>query len=223
MLSRGLVLRVFVRNRSVKKHGTIRVQLLKDIENVGVAGEILKVRAGYMRNFLHHDNKACYIKENQGPRIPVAESTRRVERKKKTVKLADDAVEPTSAPKPLSLKELSGIFSSMRKTPKIAAKDYVPVTANVETTSSEATFSLVELEENILPTFIYNPTAFPVSKTDLIEAIYASTGIEVPVTALRIRDISNTHLQEIPESGEYTWIFQVPGNPRTLKRILRVN
>lgn len=221
MLTSRVVLRTFLRTkatRTLKRREIIPIQLLKDIENVGVAGEILNVKAGYMRNFLHRDNKACYITENQGPRIPVVESTKKEDiKKKKSTLIVDEVVQVQDTPTPLSLEELSSIFSTMRKSTKPAT-----VAANVETSGSESSFSLVELEENIPATFAHQASSFPVSKEVLSQAIFNSTGIEVPVSAIKIRNNAGDLQDEIAQAGVYTWIFQNQGNSRTLKRALRV-
>lgn len=221
MLSGRVVLRTFLRTkatRNIKRREIIPVQLLQDIENVGVAGQILNVKAGYMRNFLHRDNKACYITENHGPRIPVVESTKKEDlKKKKATLIVDDVVQNQDTPTPLSLEELSSIFSTMRKSTKAPS-----VTANVQTTGSESTFSLVELEENIPATFAHQATGFPVSKEALSQSIFNSTGIEVPSSAIQIKNEAGAFLSEIAEAGIYTWIFQIEGDNRSLKRALRV-
>lgn len=221
MFSSRVVLRTFLRTkatRGIKRRETIPIQLLKDVENVGVAGEILNVKAGYMRNFLHRDNKACYITENQGPRIPVVESKKKEDpKKKKATLIVDEVVQTQNTPTPLSLEELSSIFSTMRKSTKASA-----VAANVESTGSESSFSLVELEENIPATFAHQASSYPVSKKALSEAIFNSTGIEVPVSAIQIKNEAGASQNEIAEAGIYTWVFQSQGDSRTLRRALRV-
>lgn len=222
MLSKGVVLRFFARSkvtRRTTRREIIPIQLLKDVENVGVAGEILKVKAGFMRNFLHRDNKACYITETQGPRIPVVESAPKTDIKKKTVELVVEQVaKPTDAPQALSLEELSSVFSTMRTARSIPVASH----ANVETSGSASSFSLVELEDSIPATFAYNAASFPVSKEQLSQAIFNSTGIEVPSSAIQIRNGAGSAQKEVAEAGIYTWVFQAPGDSKTLRRALRV-
>lgn len=235
MLSRSVILRPVLRTslrtkvtKSSAKREFIPIQLLKDVKNVGVAGEILKVRPGYMRNFLHHDNKACYITATQGPRIPVVESAPKEVLKKKKAKKITDEILPDANEKPaestpeftaMSLEELSSMFSNMRKNSVATSPS---VDANIETTGSTASFSLVELEENIPATFNYNSSAFPVTSGVLSLAIFESTGIEVPASAIQVRTTAGANIAEITEAGVYTWVFKSPEDSKTLRRTLRV-
>lgn len=236
MLSRGVFLRPALRTslrtkatKSSAKREFIPIQLLKDVPNVGVAGEILKVKPGYMRNFLHHDNKACYLTATQGPRIPVVESAPKemLKKKKKSKKITDEILPEAdqnateSAPEytAMSLEELSNMFSSMRKNSKGPT---ITVDPNLQATGSTASFTLVELEENIPATFNYKSNKFPITNDALSLAIFESTGIEVPATAIQVRTTAGANLAEITEAGVYTWVFKSQEDSKTLKKNLRI-
>ena len=237
MLSRGVVLRVFSRpkvTKRVTKREFIPIQLLKDVKNVGVAGELLKVRPGFMRNFLHHHNKACYITPTQGPRITVVESLSKSQvlktRNKATTvnaaasptkeTLSFNAEEEETQSKAISLEELSSIFSDMRKRPKKAGA----VVGNMESAGVESTFSLVELEASLPATFTHSTKLFPVTSEALASVLYGTTGIDVPASAILLRNSSGNTLNEISEPGTYIWMFKNPRDAKGLglKRTLRV-
>ncbi|KAI5965293.1 uncharacterized protein KGF55_001513 [Candida pseudojiufengensis] len=106
-------------------------------QRIGVEGQILHVKPGFMRNYLHIDNKACYITPNRPPRIPVVdiEEIRQEEQRKRRIlqqqqaqqqRLLDqqnkekatstnkESIEDTENEGAMSLEELSDLFSSMK-------------------------------------------------------------------------------------------------------------
>lgn len=224
MLSRGVVLRTFARSKATKRNpgsGTVSIQLLQDVQNIGSAGEILKVKAGFMRNFLHRNNKACYITATQGPKIPVVVAAPKVDlqKKKKEAAIVKEAIITDSAPAALSLEELSSLFSNMRKKTNSAGS---AVAAKFESTASDVQFSLVELEENLPSTFNFSAQNYPVGTDALSAAIFNSTGIEVPASAILLRSASGEVLKEVSVAGDYTWTFQAQGDDKSIRRTLRV-
>lgn len=202
----------------------IQVQLLKDYGPLGFAGEIVRVRPAFMRNFLHVDNKACYITKDHGPRIPVVEKQKIVE-VKKTEELPVEEEEETTGTTAMSLEELSNLFSTMKSSKKkTQAQGSASFDFNPEA-SEEATFTLLELEEG-LPS-VFNITSgqtvsFPITKEALAEVVFKSTGIQVPTTAIRVTGSDKAVLAEITKPGEYQWLFEAPGSA-PLKRTLRIH
>ncbi|ODV58492.1 mitochondrial 54S ribosomal protein bL9m MRPL50 ASCRUDRAFT_82658 [Ascoidea rubescens DSM 1968] len=68
------VSRVFVRWSAITRRVKIPVQLLKNFEGIGVAGEIVEVKHSIMRNRLHRYNGAIYLTNGRKPIIPVVDN-----------------------------------------------------------------------------------------------------------------------------------------------------
>ncbi|KAI5952349.1 hypothetical protein KGF54_003215 [Candida jiufengensis] len=144
--------------RTVNK--LVEVQLLKTLPGIGVEGQILHVKPGFMRNYLHIDNKACYITPNNPPRLPIVdvEELRQEEQRKRRIaqqqqiqkqklldqqaKSQDKEVESTEDKETdgaMSLEELSDLFSSMKSNKrKPDSKPELKVQSNVFEESSES-------------------------------------------------------------------------------------
>lgn len=222
MLARQSIVRHLVRNASTKSD-RITVQLLTDFHPLGVAGELVRVKPAFMRNFLHVDNKACYITKDHGPRIPVVERKREpVEKKAKApeapVESAQD--EPLASAGPaLSLDELSNLFSNMRM-----AKGKSAAATGFQTSEAvpEIAYSLAELGESLPATYTLPVSQFPLSREELAQVVFNSTGIEVPAAVIKVTGADGTVVDEIATAGVYTWAFLAPGDASILKRKLKV-
>ncbi|CDS07059.1 hypothetical protein LRAMOSA09582 [Lichtheimia ramosa] len=59
---------ITIAKRAAHKKASIQVELQEYVQGVGVAGDIVAVRPGLMRNVLYPAGKASYIKTYQGPR-----------------------------------------------------------------------------------------------------------------------------------------------------------
>lgn len=222
MLARQSIVRHFVRNASTKSD-RITVQLLTDFHPLGAAGELVRVKPAFMRNFLHVDNKACYITKDHGPRIPVVEKKREtIEVKAKAqvnpAKVVQEEA-PASTGPALSLDELSNLFSNMRM-----SKGKSAATAGFQTSEAapEIAYSLAELGESLPATYTLPVLQFPVSREELAKVVFNSTGIEVPAAAIKITVADGAVVDEIATAGIYTWAFLAPGDASTLKRKLKV-
>lgn len=222
MLARQSIVRHFARNASTKSD-RITVQLLKDVHPLGAAGELIRVKPAFMRNFLHVDNKACYITKDHGPRIPVVEKKRESLEKKTKVqetpaaKVQEDAAATTGPA--LSLDELSNLFSNMRM-----AKGKNNATAGFQTAeaSPQIAYSLAELGESLPATYTLPSSQFPLAKAELAQVVFNSTGIEIPASAIKVNGADGAVVEEIATAGVYTWTFLAPGDASTLKRKLKV-
>lgn len=221
MLSRTSVARQFVRYAS--KAEKISVQLLQDYQPLGVAGEVVRVKPAFMRNFLHVGNKACYMVD--GPKIPVVQRKRDVVSDKPKKKTPDSvlAQEPQakkeSAPA-LSLDELSSLFTTMRssKTKKSSVVGF-----QADTSAGEvAAYSLAELGESLPDTFTLSGKKYPITREQLAQSVFNSTGIEVPSSVIKVVGENGTAVEEIVESGVYSWSFLAAGDANILKKKLRV-
>lgn len=206
--------RVFVRCASKGGKPKVRVQLLKDVPNVGAAGELLAVSPGFMRNYLHVDNKACYITKEHGPRIPVVERlvvvTPKEPKKKVEVKVEEA---PT-----MTLEELSGLFSSMRSR---SAKLSGELKAEA---SAEATYTVEEIESLIPKTVTIStttaagrPNRLPISKEDVSALVYELLGIQIPASAFTVGESD-----EITETGTYAWTIRSPDQKRVFQKTLEI-
>lgn len=224
-LSTAPLMRQFVRHASKIQRGSdkIKVQLLKDFQPLGVAGEIVRVRPAFMRNFLHVDNKACYITKEHGPRIPVVEKPKVVEPKKvKVVETVSETVVAEAQPA-MSLEELTSLFSTMKN-----RRSEQPAAAFAfESLAEQIAYSLEDLEESLPSVFNLASTSveLPVTKESLVEIVYKSTGIQVPAGSIKVTTIGEklSVLLEITKAGEYHWTFSAPGEHTTLKRVLKVH
>ncbi|KAM9937647.1 hypothetical protein OXX80_002815 [Metschnikowia pulcherrima] len=203
--------------RSVSKSDKIPVQLLQDCSPLGVRGQIVRVKPAYMRNFLHVGNKACYIVEGHGPRIPVVERQRvaPVVEPKKVV--TEQSIKKESVPV-MSLDDLSNLFSNSRATR--ANETFTSQTFTAEAATS--TYTLAELGDSLPSTFTINSPAFPVTREDLAKAVFNSTGIELPPSAIAVKDNKGENVAEIATSGSYSWAFSVSGQTGVLQRNLNI-
>lgn len=210
---------LMVRFASKRKHRIpekVPVQLLKSIPQLGAAGEIIKVRPAYMRNYLSMNNRAAYIVEGQGPRLPVVEKSF-VEKKPVVVQEVVETIAPVEAANnvasgALSLDELSNLFSTMRSKNSKRAETTEPSTL---TASSDSTYSLLELKEsipNIVTITVGESTALPITKELLISTIFNLVGTQVPTSAISIAKESDPHslISEITEVGRFKWIISSP-------------
>ncbi|OBA20074.1 hypothetical protein METBIDRAFT_25869, partial [Metschnikowia bicuspidata var. bicuspidata NRRL YB-4993] len=169
--------------KTAAKSGKVHVQLLQDCLPLGVKGQIVRVKPGYMRNFLHVGNKACYIVDGQGPRIPVVEKPRPASPAEGKKVVLKKPVKKESVPV-LSLDDLSNLFTNAR-TAK-AAEDAPAQSFTAEPATS--TYSLAELGDSLPGTFTISAPSFPISKDFLSATVFNSTGIEIPSSAITVKD-----------------------------------
>ncbi|SGZ49623.1 CIC11C00000006011 [Sungouiella intermedia] len=217
MLSRTSVARQFVRYAS--KAEKISVQLLQDYQPLGVAGEVVRVKPAFMRNFLHVGNKACYMVD--GPKIPKRDVVSDKPKKKTpdSVLAQEPQAKKESAPA-LSLDELSSLFTTMRssKTKKSSVVGF-----QADTSAGEvAAYSLAELGESLPDTFTLSGKKYPITREQLAQSVFNSTGIEVPSSVIKVVGENGTAVEEIVESGVYSWSFLAAGDANILKKKLRV-
>lgn len=203
--------------KSASKSDKIPVQLLQDCLPLGVKGQIVRVKPAYMRNFLHVGNKACYILKDQEPRIPVVEKSRAppVAEVKKVVE--KKPVKQDSVPV-LSLDDLSNLFSKSRTAKTVEASSTQGFTAEAAT----STYSLAELGDSLPTTFTINSPVFPITRDFLASAVFNSTGIEIPSTAITVKNSTGDNVAQIESSGQYSWTFAVSGQTGSLQRNLNI-
>ncbi|CAK9439572.1 uncharacterized protein LODBEIA_P36720 [Lodderomyces beijingensis] len=125
----------------------VEVQLLQDVPGIGVKGQLLKVKPGFMRNYLHIDNKACYVTPTTPPRIEVVDieelrlkelqkQERMLRLKKQEEALASKQEQEQKEPvaggeaEALSLDDLSDIFSSMKSSYRRTQKPELDLQSN---------------------------------------------------------------------------------------------
>lgn len=219
MFAKTSVARHFVRYAS--RSEKISVQLLQDYQPLGGAGEIVRVKPAFMRNFLHVGNKACYL--NDGPKIPVVAKKRTVDAKKPVKTTVDKTQDQQAEAKPeaapaLSLDELSTLFTNMRTN---KSKRSTTIGFQVESTESAA-YSLAELGESLPEMFSLTGQKYPISTEMLAKTVFSSTGIEVPASVIKVVGEDGTSVDEITEAGVYAWSFLAPGDANILKRKLKV-
>ncbi|ODV80186.1 uncharacterized protein CANTADRAFT_25872 [Suhomyces tanzawaensis NRRL Y-17324] len=201
----------------------IPVQLLKDVPTVGVAGEIIRVRPAYMRNFLHHKNRAAYILKGQGPKIPIVE--RSAVEVEAPVFVAEETVEvvtkPTTPAKAkagaMSLDELSSLFNTMKN--KRARKSVGEEQSF--TSSTEVAYTLSELKEAI-PSPYTIQSDFPITKEYFASAIFNLSGNQVPIADMKLGQ-DKSFVSEITEAGKYKLIISSSAEKNSITIPLIVN
>ncbi|CAI5758098.1 unnamed protein product [Candida verbasci] len=221
-----------------------RVQLLQDVDGVGYKGEIIKVKPGFMRNYLHIDNKACYINEKNGPRIPVVDRDEIREKKRKEAELLkqeqqeeiiDEDIEKIKENKDtLTLGELSDLFSNMSKNKKnkINMEKTFEIKQNLIKENEEelqlsGDYEEAEiLKQNLqsnkeikIPKIITITTdTLPINKTTLFESINKhQDNLVESLESFKISyiDTPNEHLEIIEDKGRYQIKFQHENEERT--------
>lgn len=233
-----LISRPLVRHGSKKvKHKIpekIPVQLLKDHPKVGSAGEIVRVRPAFMRNYLHVGNGACYLTAQQGPRIPVVEKTKPKDRKQITETMIDTDQETEIKAVPgdanagaLSLDELSNLFQTMKSTRKSKQSAESSVSHTFEASTEELTYTASELKQAIprVHTIVLNENVkLPVEKQYITSLIYDMAGVQIPQSAIKIHESTNnkTPLNQIKTAGEFTMTVDVPGDRNGVQRTIIV-
>lgn len=220
MLSKS-VARQFVRFAS--RTEKVSVQLLQDYQPLGVAGEVVRVKPAFMRNFLHVGNKACYMVD--GPRIPVVQRKKdavaeKPKRKTQEKVLAQEPQAKKESAPALSLDELSSLFTTMRssKAKKSSSVGFQAESSPVESVA----YSLTELGDSLADTFTLNAKKYPITRDQLAQSVFNSTGIEVPASVIKVVGENGSAVDEIAESGLYSWSFLAPGDANILKKKLRV-
>lgn len=204
---RGVYSGNFRRFISKRPDNLIDVQLLKDHENLGVAGNIVTVKAGYMRQKLHSTKIACYL--NDGPRIPVVET--KINKKVKISTPKPVKEEKTEEFKPLSLSELSSIFNNK------STKPSAPISLNTET---EMSFSSHEINDSIPETNIFD-SGDKITKDFLKTYSFDISGIEIPTTSMKIQGEKKEPLEDISSPGSYTWSIST-SDGKTVKKVIIV-
>lgn len=195
----------------------IPVQLLKDCGSIGRAGEVIRVKPAFMRNYLHVDNKACYITETAGPRIPVVERERKVKVKALKKKVVDTPAQD-AVTKPVSFDELASLFAEMQG----GAKPVVAATLEAAAASTDS-YALSDLMDGLPPTFSLFDCEFPVSKEHLAQTVFNATGVNVPASVIRVRDKSGNTLEEVQAPGSYTWTFSSSESTGLVTKALRIH
>lgn len=187
---------VFVRFRAHKYPvQKIPIQLLKDVPNVGVRGEILQVKPAFMRNYLHHKNKACYITPTQGPRIDVVtvepKAKQPVEHKPQITE------EPTEKPvvEALSMDELSDLFKNMTSN--------VPEELVIK--PSEPEYTIAKLTERVPSLQYFMKEYLPITKEYVKDTLKDEADVNVPVEeiTLALIETPDEPIEEITMVGKY--------------------
>ncbi|KAK6460845.1 hypothetical protein DFJ63DRAFT_314647 [Scheffersomyces coipomensis] len=200
----------------------VTVQLLKNVKDIGIKGEVIRVKAAYMRNFLHHDNKAAYITKTEGPRIPVVEKPVVVAapeiKKEETKKVLTPQKKSAEA---MSLDELSKLFNTMRTRKARTTSQGEAITVSATEDESNITFSLSDLDELIPSTYTIKETNFPITKTRVSSLIFNLSGDKVPESSISFEK-STTSIDEIAETGDYNLIISSPIEKSSIIKTLKV-
>lgn len=182
----------------------ISVQLLKDHPTLGVAGEIIKVRPAFMRNYLHAGNKACYLTD--GPRLPVVDKPKHKPQRAEPVVeksvVKETAGENVSA---MSLNELSTLFNTMKKSRRASAGEGSQLT--LDTTSADGDFyTLNDLKESVASKHTVTLES-PITVDTLSDIIFQQSGIRVAASNIQINE---GRTEKIDAKGTFNWLVAVP-------------
>lgn len=209
------MLRTFVRNASK----SVEIQLLQDIPNVGMRGEVMRVSAGYMRNYLQVGNRAAYIVPGQGPSIPVVKSAPKVVEKKEK-KPAAPMETPVTAKKSVfnegSAPTLADLTSLLQRNAKRVAKASLD-TIKIDQ-SAAGDYLVADLAD--IPTKYTHTTSLPVPRKALADAILQFTGVVVPESQIRINHGTVVVDGDIQTAGEYTWTINCPTDQASVTKSL---
>lgn len=221
----------------------VPVQLLQDVEDVGVRGQIVRVKPGFMRNFLHVDNKACYITENSPPRIPIVDinelrEQRRLRQKelakqrKKEEQLQDATKSVVNeevvddAEGVLSQDELSQFFSGLTKTSKTSAEIF---SSDIEITDNEAELFTLKSDNmgEKIPKVVNMYTSkytLPLDGTVVAKHLTEIGGEEVSPLSVKLsyEDTPEEVLSAITQAGRYLVTLETGKDGRKISRVLEV-
>ncbi|KAI5960884.1 hypothetical protein KGF57_001816 [Candida theae] len=238
--------RTMKQRRTVNK--LVEVQLLKTLPGIGVEGQILHVKPGYMRNYLHIDNKACYVTPNNPPRIPVVdvEELRLQEQRKrrqlqkeqeeKVVEVVADKKEIEESANEvsegaMSLEELSDLFSSMRSSKRTSDKPELNIQSNIFDTSKgtipglEVEFDSIQDLDNKLPKLLtLSNSALPITKKAVAKHMEELTERNVDIGKLDLSyiDTPEDHLDSITETGRFQVQVRSADDSSVVTRVLEV-
>ncbi|CAN3373303.1 hypothetical protein DIURU_001317 [Diutina rugosa] len=214
------MLRTFVRHAS----SSVEIQLLQDIPQVGVRGEVLRVSRGHMRNYLQLNNRAAYIVKGQQPPLPVVK--REVKPVVTKTKAAEDVAEPsavkktateTAKPAP-TLEDLGALLQKASK-----RKDSVFGGAQFQkSSSSDAALDYSVSDLKVIPDHYTHTGKLPVTRADLAAVIVKYTGIAVPENQIRVNHGTVTIEGAIEAAGEYTWTINVPADQDSVTKKLTI-
>lgn len=209
----------------------IQVQLLKDHPKLGVRGEIVRVKPAFMRNYLHIGNGACYITDNQGPRIPVVEKAS--QEQKPAIKVDQNSQETSESPAEtskgpaMSLAELSNLFSSIQNGKSSLSKGSKNSDQKFELNSENIEYTASEID-SALPPVLSLPTnnsfALPINKERLVSYIYDIAGVRLEPEMIKLsKGNTSDFVGEITHVGTYQFNIQVPGEKKSISKSLLVN
>lgn len=219
----------------------IPVQLLKDFDNFGYRGEVIKVLPSVMRNYLHMGNGAAYITNEVGPRIPVvdksdfrAQQAQLAQEKAAELALSKQRAAEKAAREEeigkvgaLSLDELSNLFQSMKNSGKRGKQQLSIQDKSTQQVveSSEITYTSLDISLDIPETFYVQLTdqiTLPVTKELLAMQMYNMSGIDIPVSTITLGHEKEGEVKEINSSGKYILSLEIPGEREAVERIVIV-
>lgn len=237
----GSLVKPLVRHASTKTD-KIPVQLLKDHPTLGFKGEIVKVRPAFMRNYLHVDNKACYITATQGPRIPITEKTKEFQEAKRAAfakakaeaQVELDTETETSDNEPagaMSLNELSNLFNTMRssRSLKESARTSTTIAADISeatdvAAADEVIYSSNDLNESVPRVYtivLKNGLSLPITREYLSSSIFQFSGVKIPTRSIKLREENSKDLiSEVEKIGTYVMSIDIPSENKSIIRSL---
>jgi hypothetical protein len=185
-------------SRRTKLPEKIAVQLLKPVPNIGVTGQVVRVKPAFMRNFLQVSNKAAYILKGQQPPLPVVKKDSSVgqnipSQKSQSAPIVPEQQQPSSqvkpAPSAMSLDELSSLFKNMRHSKRGPASKLDTVASD-----AEVTFTISELKQTIPASFTIKTSeslSFPLSKSAIASVLFELSGVTIPESVIKISKHKN--------------------------------
>lgn len=209
-------------SRKLKVPEKIPVQLLKNVESIGVKGEVINVRPAFMRNFLHVDNKATYILKGEKPPLPVvikAANPIQPKVEKHEVKIDTTKVKQTTSA--ISLDELSSLFQKMSKKSgqKVVSTSFVQ-----DEPASENIYSISELKQAIPSVYTIQTSKskpLPLDVNHISDILFDLSGINVPNSAIQV-SLGKTIVKSIEKIGTYNLIISSPTEKTSLNMSLIV-
>ncbi|RLV90142.1 hypothetical protein JA1_004772 [Spathaspora sp. JA1] len=195
----------------------IQIQLLQDIPNLGVKGQLLMVQPAYMRNYLHHDNKACYTTD--GPRIPVVAETIEVE---KAVPAKQAVPKPTVPEQSaFTLSELSDLVGSLRSS---KSQERTGPTLNIASEQTSEDYSITELQESLPEIYQLDSSVLPLDKAKLAELLFNITGSNIPVENIELSHYESPlkFISQVKTVGKYQMIISSESEKSSVTKLIQI-
>ncbi|EGW32949.1 uncharacterized protein SPAPADRAFT_60288, partial [Spathaspora passalidarum NRRL Y-27907] len=214
-------------SRATPRRATTRIpiQLLQDVAGLGVRGQVVQVLPAYMRNYLHHHDRACYITAESGPRIPVVspEVPAPEAEKKPVEEVFVQEVQEETVPA-FTLSELSTLVGSLRSKKSQSKAEPVLNIAGQEKEGEDNYYSIAELQDQLPKVYQISASNLPLTKGKVSDVVFKITGSRIPLANIELSpyDSPLKFIDEIKELGKYQVLISSEVEKETLTKFIEV-